>query len=277
MNEQREKLVIFLGAGASRSSSFPRRDTVPLQNEIFQRFFDYYIQDEFNIKKDIKEINEPGSNKDVFNFFQDFWGINTENWNNEHTQYPTFEECIGVLDLAYLKREEYNEYSGKDILNLRNVLIYIISITLYYALKQYRPVHENLISRLKREDSELRSVSFVTTNYDLIIDNSLKLPPHNFEINYGSRGFDSNTGVKLLKIHGSLNWIYCPVCDRIEAKDFEKITHFIFYPGIKCPNCKNSYTYVIVPPTFYKDFSNIYLQEVYKETEKVLRNTDRIF
>lgn len=43
-----------------------------------------------------------------------------------------------------------------------------------------------------------------------------------------------------------------------------------------CPNCKSLMEAIIVPPSFFKDYQNFYLNQVWNETEKQLTDTQKI-
>ena len=104
-NKRKKKFkeVIILGAGASKSES------APLQNELFKEFFEYY--------KQVLKGKEGGlpkkQEKLIIEYFKKFWGIDIENFQNQNVEFPTFEECLGVLDLAYYRGESFKGYPKK--------------------------------------------------------------------------------------------------------------------------------------------------------------------
>ena len=84
--------------------------------------------------------------------------------------------------------------------------------------------------------------------------------------------------VLLFKPHGSLNWLFCPTCSALEITPKEKavITRVISEDRVPCPECKNFYSPLVVPPTFYKDFNNVFLAEIWNRTEKMLRRVQHL-
>lgn len=87
--------------------------------------------------------------------------------------------------------------------------------TRFFPPKPYNKLAE-IISLSTTKVSPPRSVSVITFNYDMAIDYTLyfnKLSP-----NYS---FDnaSSQGIPLLKLHGSLNWGKCSVCNKIVPWD----------------------------------------------------------
>lgn len=83
---------------------------------------------------------------------------------------------------------------------------------------------------------------------------------------------------KLYKIHGSLNWLYCPVCNKIDIGLGEKtMLKIIDDPDrAKCNSCATLQNPIIVPPTYFKDMTNPILAQVWLSADKELQNTDRI-
>src|SRR5207253_10928060 len=106
---------------------------------------------------------------------------------------------------------------------------------------------------------ERRSVdSVISFNYDLILEremNSLGIGPA-YECTAAAyyEGFgEPKLQLKLLKMHGSANWLHCKKCDVLWAFSPEKAkqTELASQP---CPSCHQTerLTSVIVPPTWNK-------------------------
>jgi len=273
----RIKDVIILGAGASKSEG------APLQNELFKEFFNYYRQ---VLKGKIWTLSEE-QERVIINFFKDFWGIDINNYQNQNVEFPTFEECLGVLDLAYLRRESFKGYTEKDINNVRNALIFLIAKVLDEKLRGKIVYHKKLVERLKKE-GKLKETAFISLNYDIIIDNVLTELYPDFHLDYGIEFInfnrdddwkrpDKNKSVLLLKIHGSLNWLYCPTCNQMELTPKKKGAVEAFYQSKSCQICNTPMRPVIIPPTFYKEMTNPFIQEIFLKADKILREADRLF
>jgi NAD-dependent SIR2 family protein deacetylase len=82
--------------------------------------------------------------------------------------------------------------------------------------------------------------------------------------------------VKLYKIHGSLNWLYCPTCNNLWLTPKEKgVIKLLAEDSYSlkeavCRKCKTIYSPIIVPPTFFKDFTNVFLNLVLNKAEQSL-------
>ena len=261
-----------MGAGASKTAR------APLQNELLYKFFEFYSKRDPFLRRDFIEVPYENSNKSLIDFFNDFWGITRENYEEFKDSFPTFEECLGILDIASMRKDEMQQYDESTILLLRKILVYIISATLHSSLHNY-PCHSHsmLLDRLEQEN-QLDSTCFITTNYDLIMDNELKerFPGHlDYGLYYEKEIFEQEK-IYLLKIHGSLNWLYCPSCIDIKVTHFEKSATYVLYPGRKCEKCNQPYSTIIVPPSYYKDMNNIFLTSIYRNTERAFKEAEKI-
>ncbi len=85
-----------------------------------------------------------------------------------------------------------------------------------------------LLNHLRSRTHPQRSVAVLTFNYDLAADYGLAFG--NLGPEYGL-GQDRGSGVPLLKLHGSINWAICDVCNAVVPwyfKDF--FSRFQFHP-----------------------------------------------
>lgn len=276
------KTAIFLGAGASKA------DKAPIQSELFN--------DYFNIPSHVLNRNPQGMNEEIKSFFMDIFNINVD--KHDKKEYPTFEEVLGMIDLAELRNESFRNYQlensfgfNERIRKMRLYFVLLMARVLDYKLRQTNHVHEKLVQQLDRLDL-LSNTCFISTNYDILIDNALS---NLYRSNYGKKELDysidftnfdkpndwkrpSVDAIKLLKLHGSLNWLYCPSCSSVTLTQYEKGIMSLLEDRhqAKCDNCNTIRMPIIVPPTFYKDMSNIFLSSVWNKAEKYLSQVDHI-
>jgi hypothetical protein len=132
---------------------------------------------------------------------------------------------------------------------------------------------------------------FVSTNYDILIDNAVTEQYKNdIDLYYGVefrnlewpndwRRPRIEKRVQLIKPHGSLNWLFCPTCDELEITPKEKgvVTRLISeFADRKCSECRSVYSPLIVPPTFYKDLDNVFLSSIWNRTNVALRKVKHL-
>jgi hypothetical protein len=150
-----------------------------------------------------------------------------------------------------------------------------------------------LLRHLREDARPARTVSVITFNYDLACDFAF----HNgrIPVNYGLDDFVHPNGVFLLKLHGSLNWVYCPDLDRVVPwtmqEHFETHRWNVFGNDARVvrlqlmPQLKD-YKYqdhevvpkpVLVPPTWNKAEYHKNLSDVWSRAAQELTNAEDIF
>lgn len=262
--------IIFLGAGASAA------DGAPTQNKLFVDYF-------------ANGLHTDAMSTNLKKYFKDFFGIDTVS-NLNSTVFPTFEEVLGILELSLNRNESFKNYplipQDPKLQNIREQIIFLIARILKEKLQAGRPVHDALIARLER-GAHLRTTAFVSLNYDILIDNAITDIHNIIDLDYGVQFTNFsirgdwhkprlNRSTKLFKLHGSLNWLYCPTCISLTITPKEKSVSTIADTPRPCKSCHTNMVPIIIPPTFFKVMSNYFLQQVWRETEKVLMEARRI-
>jgi hypothetical protein len=139
-----------------------------------------------------------------------------------------------------------------------------VAITIQEALRG--PICQQ---HLKLAESLSQGDAIISFNYDLLMDNALRISKKFSDSGYllpfhkalGDNGWESlqniSSEVSLLKLHGSLNWLHCSYCNSYLLTRSEKIGMWCSKPD-RCPVCKESDIYlerIIVPPLLAKDYS----------------------
>lgn len=277
------KTAIFLGAGASASEG------APIQSKLFQ--------DYFQLCKTEGNFGQSRMEKELINFFKLMFDIDVINGNIDKIRFPTFEEALSILDLADIRNESFKSFSKKTIASnarLKSLRIYftlLMAKTIHKKLFTSKKIHQQLIKNIVNLN-QLKNVGFLSTNYDILIDNALTSLYPKISLDYGvdfanfneqgdwSKPGDNN--VKLFKIHGSLNWLYCPTCNNLRLTPKEKGVikllvedNYVLNQAV-CNVCRTIYSPIIVPPTFYKDFTNVFLNLVWNKSEQHLLQVEHL-
>lgn len=284
------KTAVFLGAGASAAEG------APIQSDLFKRYFKSLRRRSARVRLG---KSERAIKYQLYDFFKKMFDINVLAPNLDNVTFPTFEEVLGVLDLAELREEAFRKFEVQDtgwygnrIRVVRQLLVLAMAKTIHDSLKRSKHFHRDLVRNLKNKNL-LQDTIFISTNYDILIDNALSsLSPRNpvANIDYGveflSVAGDDWVGhnpqaVRLYKLHGSLNWLYCPTCNGLTLTPYVKgvvslITDMPELGGALCRGCAAIMTPIIVPPTFYKDMSRVFLGVIWNKAENVLREVEHI-
>lgn len=275
------KTVVFLGAGASASEGAPMQATL---------FRDYFID----------QKSEPAHrihhewDSELATFFLDFFGIDVDHGDLNATNFPTFEEVLGILELADSQGESFRDWGTSNLVDgqrkprlqhVRDLMVLLIAQVLDKRLLNVGDQHRALLQNLK---GGLRDTSFISLNYDILIDNALAelYPKWDLEYsvdfaNYGRGTWtrpNPDRSVRLHKLHGSLNWLYCPTCRTLELTPKEKGVCRLKWEPEKCicDQCETLTVPIIIPPTYFKALSNLYLREVWAAAERSMVTCGRI-
>ncbi|MEI9934804.1 MAG: SIR2 family protein [Ferruginibacter sp.] len=272
------KTAIFLGAGASAAEG------ASIQSELFKDYF-----------KLIKKRGGCHSQHEsiLVIFFQLMFDVDIMAGNIDEAVFPTFEEALGILDLADLKDEAFKDFANINfapnsgqIKFLRLYLVFLMADIINENLQKGKGIHKKLIDRLKT----LRKIDdtiFITTNYDILCDNALLDLYEEKEVNYGVEFVNHKEGsflrsnhnsIKLFKLHGSLNWLYCPTCNNLRITPYEKGVYNLMIDPTQsyCIKCNTIYSPIIVPPTFYKNLSKFFLGQVWNKAETELLDAEHL-
>ena len=106
--------------------------------------------------------------------------------------------------------------------------------------------------------------SFITFNYDLLVESALKSLGIPFTYGINSKPEDSNSMVEVLKLHGSMNW----------AKKVNSTSSYTIHDTYE-DLLKNQNTPQLVPPTWRKIFTGP-LRQVWDRSLKSLEKATRI-
>jgi hypothetical protein len=232
--------------------------------------------------------------QDVAQFIQEFYGV-TEG----AADLPQLEEVLSQLDYAIANPDDAlsSIYTVAELQHIRLCIIYGIGKVLQYLLEiplEYQSP-KAFLRKLSPDDT------LISLNYDLIVDNGIHtLDPWHIAVNYGFEPRDAISGdagrmgyfsddrplfeTVLYKLHGSLNWLYCPQCDRIDVTEGLKGVLYAFHPPEHnpdldyrtCPVCEARYEPVIVTPTFLKTYGNPFLEKIWRAAEDRLQHADRV-
>lgn len=265
--------VLILGSGASKASHFK----LPTMAGFF--------------------TPEPSRFKPLFNFLEWFYpGRDKAEYN--------LEEVLAFVDLSRIRLPVWGDVaraSNHKYESVYSQIIDYVKFRLEIPSDKSCPDHERLFSRLNQSDSIL------TVNYDLICDQALKKvePQENGRPNQNSRVgklsgllHEQNLwgGVQppalmprerqsghFLKLHGSLDWIQCPVpgCRanvNIFCRGLSKLSEGQI-EGEPCRFCGSMLRTMIIPPVASKRLEdrgrlaflwNLALREIRKATELVV-------
>ena len=278
--------VIFLGAGATKACGGP------LTGEILP-----------NILKGKNPSQSPTAvgSAERIDLLEDFLTQQfhvTAKSKDEH--YPALPLLMSLIDVALDRRQPLHaQWDLLRVSELREAIELGIFDHLEERLRK-APTnnHWQLIQNIYPPPNE---PVIISTNYDLIIDTALmfvsegrypegKLPDYRCSIRTEFYSSEQGYFGTLLKLHGSLNWLYCRSCNRLEigaseSRKYLKVLRRLVGPsldesytsdGKPCPTCGTKLRPLLIAPTHLKDYRNPHVAQVWHEAERVLRDANRV-
>lgn len=279
------KTVYIIGAGFSKSAN------APLQSEL--------IDEIFKIRND-ELPSEYGQifnqyRKDFKNFLLDTMFIDENNFGK-----ISLEDIYTPIDRCINDNLAFRNISPKDLIDLRQRIngLIIMMLNHRHRIHRTRVGHiENftdyLISKRKQHKNN-DPFAIISTNWDILLDNSFKRKIDSSEgiVDYCcyTTPYDKNEpvmpgllalgkglfNIKMLKLHGSMNWLHCKRCQRLFVTFFEKIAIDEYVNKPICRICERNFSNEhtsdggallssqLIMPTFLKDLNNVQLKLIWQ-------------
>jgi NAD-dependent SIR2 family protein deacetylase len=283
----RKKIALILGSGFSKEASLPTTAEIPAKflsvpkNAILPK----------NIEERISEI------------LLSFWG---QTFNYEDSgNLPSLENHFTLIDLAANSGHHLGSYSPKMLRAIRRMSIHRV----FSILAENDRLNSQLQFMFKEIRKNFDDVSIITLNWDLVAETHLRMlgldfcypiETYRFLQNGGAEPWPRN-GIPIMKMHGSINWIYCDCCRRIYAGKTNLLTlhrasfleredfNLFFKPAAiakmfreisaktekrKCPNCEAQTAGRVATFSYRKAFSIAQFQSVWEKAYSQLNKAD---
>jgi hypothetical protein len=291
-----KKTVYIIGAGFSIEAG------APSQENIIKVIFDSY--------RDNPHLFQKSEIESFRTFLKDSLYIP----ESEFDKVP-LEDIFTPLDKCLNDNISFRNIGVKEVTEIRELIYFLIGKTLQeklrYSSKDYIDTFARHLVRecKKRSDNNYRdidTVSVISTNWDILLDNSIKSIIDREErpmgvVDYCSRissfnKYDESVkpglevlakggyNVKLIKLHGSLNWLTCPRCSRIYVAFNDKIAINQYTDKKRCRHCTNNFgshkSHILhsnmIMPTFLKNLDSTQYKVLWRAAETEIAEADRL-
>ena len=279
-----DKPVIIFGAGATKACGGP------LTNEILP---DAFREGDAIEREHYLEL--------VGRFLTDIFHVPGDPALRQDDDFPALPLLLALLDNAIDRKHSFGpNWPVDELAHVRDGIEYLIFALIAYRLRTLtKNYYYDFLRMIK--DQGISDINVISINYDIIVDNALCILSEQEHISgfpdYGadiSTQFyrDVNKFGKLLKLHGSLNWLYCPGCDNLELGITEserstiKVTNELYNEssleeryschGSPCSKCGTFVRPVLITPTHMKDYRNPHISQIWYEAGRTLQQADRV-
>ena len=277
-----DKTVVIFGAGATKACGGP------LTNEILPDVFTSRArlarQEHLNLLEQflVQNFNLPAS------------GV------RKPADFPPLPLVLSLIDTAIDREDAFSAgWPPTRLRGVREALEYSIFALLELRLRSIRPLHTTFLRALYAVTPP-ESVTVISLNYDIIVDNAIPaiaerrgafgLPDYGCDVATAAYRSAAKFGT-LLKIHGSLNWLYCPNCARLDlgiaGSGRRSVKALKLYDasfdlddryasgGSLCRDCGTRLRPILITPTHLKDYRNPHIARVWYEASRALREAQR--
>ena len=290
------KTVYILGAGFSKEAQ------APSQEDLVRKIFEIHKSTPYEFTDDTVQK------------FKTFLTDTLLVPESLHNSVP-LEDIFTPLDRCLTDNISFRDLDADGIKEIRGLIYYLIGKTLECLLRNSEKEYINIFAehlvkiasqRTNYKYRSIDSVSVLSTNWDILLDNSIKsIVDKKFHgkavVDYcchissywpddesvkpglemlGLGGFN----VKILKLHGSLNWLQCPRCLRLYVKFHNKIAIQQYNNPVNCRHCDKHFGTQIshelssnlIMPTFLKNLSNPQYKLIWQNAGIELSEAERV-
>lgn len=293
------KTVYVIGAGFSVEAGAPTQAAI--------------LRETFKLYRERPDLFETQRFQEFTTFLTDQLNLADDDFSN-----IDLEDIFTPLDRCLTESSQFRGISLDKIMRVRESAFYVIGRTIQVMLnrtcesKEYIDRFADHLTRLSSKRAgvaykENDPVSVISTNWDILLDNSiykilLEHQDYDGVVDYccyissrdeydttvipgleklGQGGFN----VKLLKLHGSLNWLQCPRCARLYAKFFGKQALDNFENSTSCRHCDRNFpeemgkhllSQNLIMPTYLKNLTNPQYRIIWQNAGIEISEADKI-
>lgn len=275
--------VFILGAGASREAGAPlMRDFLDVASDLARLGKVDHAKEDFDLVAEGRSALQGTHSKSI--------GIDLYNME---AVFSAFEMAKMLGGLGNVSAEKIQKFPTA----YRRVIAETLERTISFPLQGLRPGPEasyvQLVDFIKLINSETGGASSILTfNYDMALEFACN--GGGYSVDYALEGDSGHrNSIKVLKLHGSLNWTECVGCKKIVAWNLPEYLNRYSWHGEgyayidlsrKLPqfsHCNNtsssSAVPYIVPPTWNKSEHHHAIENVWRNAAKELSEAENIF
>ena len=260
------KEVYVLGAGASKACGGP------LTAELLPQAFRHRAK-----------IDQDGRIAMVEGFLRDFFAMDFSQ-GFENGRYPAIGEVLSLIDFALADKLGLGpRFNGDYLRHMRQSIEFLVFAILDHKLKHL--TNGNLTPSFAGKLPDDSTI--ISLNYDIIIDKALdggrwNERGINYGIEFGNCSSEPGLTPRLYKLHGSLNWLFCPTCNLIYFGGMKKVIRNIYEPReiyVRRAVCQRDGTAldpVLITPTALKERPYVQLSYLWLLAEEEVRKAGKV-
>lgn len=296
--------VLFLGAGASRALGYPV--TAEIFTRVLERLKARTLFSDLNV---VYPLQGEHASVNAAGFLPDAMGVLeaelTTLFPNILTVQnpPQITEVLSLLDhLIVTGSSAVPRFPRERLVRLRSLLERSVATVVTEPNKAGDDSHRALVQHLvkwiiaesTKQGTQRHLVTVITTNYDLALERPLTAEVKSNRIDYGFNWRDpfefegdeeivrlrpADPTVGFYKLHGSINWLRCPLCDHVYLNGLGPIFHQAFASRARDENTCSCYHWplgtLLVAPSMIRDIRDPSLLSIWQAALEALRLAQR--
>ncbi len=252
------KIVYILGAGFSIPYG------IPAQKDIMKNCFD---DEEF-----LKEMKK---------FYREFYLFSSKKLTKPALSKIPLEDVFSLLDKSIKSAHKYKQLKVSDFIKIENTLTNKIA-TYFESINEDNTYIKNFMDKLinfRKSCGDDDKQSIITLNWDNLIDKYLQTELQDNEIALDYCMFDysfeqqydnqiqhipsthlkvkGKKNIKLIKVHGSINWNICHSCHKVYINTQPISNDYL------CKTCEVELEKFMISPTFMKEFQTNHIKNIW--------------
>jgi len=301
------KTVYILGAGFSMDAGAPSQFGI--------------IEEIYKLKSAYKEHKQEKKVSDWVDKFDTFLRFSLK-VSEEQKYWYALEDIYTPIDKSIKDGTSFAGYTATELIKFRDIFNKLIILAVRNSIKRknknnnYIEEFANHLVKLsegRTKNEKQDSVSVITTNWDIMLDNltyriidsqdkpkgldfsgvvdyccyisSLDENDHSIKPGLYALG-KGRYNVKILKLHGSLNWLQCPKCQRLYVKFYKRWNGGYVFDKMHCRHCVRNFSTTrnssnqlmtnLTMPTFLKNFDNVQNKLIWQNAGIELSEADKV-
>ncbi len=279
--DHRPSVAVFLGAGASKAFGYPlTSDLLPQLLDHLEKGtltdWKYSARDQELLRRGIFEL---------------FPGI--ENCQSDD-ELPLITDVLTLIDHSMVAGTSLlGNWRGQDVTKFRSLVEAVIADMVDPSRAKSTPELKRLADWLVKTSRSCR-LGLITTNYDIELELELfkrygpdyvastidfgmswREPAEEVSIIYPR---PSSPAMSLYKLHGSLNWLHCPLCEYIYINVNGSIVHWAWVSKESPYNSCHCHHWplqsVLVTPSYVRNTRDVNLMGIWRNSLDLLASAD---
>jgi NAD-dependent SIR2 family protein deacetylase len=254
------------------------------------------------------ELKKTYIGKTVIQFLKDNFVFDVQN-----EKYPNLEAVFGFLDYFIQQDESLNStYTHNNIVEIKEYLIKIIHYVVNLQTDKRSKYYHKFWEGIQKYNN---NISIITLNYDTLLEQGFDFLYQKFGfidycthlMNYDKidelKNFNfwinprepveveqkvNPVPIKIIKLHGSLNWKYCKCCNQTLLTPWDrtidlhkgKFLGFTYPDNEKyeyvCPLDGTEFQTLIMPPSYIKSLNQPVISQLISEASREIRDAKKI-